>query len=88
MQGRYAIGEIFEGRHEDVAFPIRLASPCMRFERVLRSARSSDYFRKNSHRYRWWHLKNRLGKDREAGNEDAEKRILEIIDREKQRLYW
>ena len=47
-----------------------------------------NYFRKHGHRYRRRHLKDRLGKARKAGNEEAEKRILEIIDREKQRSYW
>ena len=45
-------------------------------------------FWKHGHRYRRRHLKDRLGKARVAGNEEAEKRIIEIIDREKQRSYW
>ena len=47
-----------------------------------------NYLRKHGQKYRRRHLKERLGKAREAGNEETEKRILEIIDREKQRSYW
>ena len=47
-----------------------------------------NYFRKHGNKYRRRHLKDRLRKARDAENEEAEKRILEIIDREKQRSYW
>ena len=47
-----------------------------------------NYFRKHGQAYRRRHLKDCLSKAREAGQEATEKRILEIIDREKQRSYW
>ncbi len=42
-----------------------------------------NYYQKHDHKYCRSHLKNHLVKAREAGNEEAEKRILEIIDWEK-----
>ena len=47
-----------------------------------------NYFRKHGHRYRRRHLHTRLHKAKRAGNEELEKRILEIIEHEKQHSYW
>ena len=47
-----------------------------------------NYFRKHGHGYHRRHLKNRLGVARREGNEEAEVRILTIIQREKDRAYW
>ena len=47
-----------------------------------------NYFRKHGHGYRRRHLKNRLKLAREEHNEEAEVRILAIIQREKDRAYW
>ncbi|MEJ2137350.1 MAG: hypothetical protein P8X86_19155, partial [Desulfofustis sp.] len=47
-----------------------------------------NYFRKHGHRYRRRHLRNRLDVARSKRDEEAEKRILAILEREKQRSYW
>ena len=47
-----------------------------------------NYFRKHGHRFRRKHLRSRLDKARRARNAEAEQRILEILEREKQRSYW
>ena len=46
------------------------------------------YFKKHGHPYRRRHLRSRLDKAKSEREKEAEKRILDIIDREKQRLYW
>ena len=43
---------------------------------------------KNWRRYRKQHLNNCLNRDRENNNEDSEKNILAIIQREKDRSFW
>ena len=50
--------------------------------------RKCNYFRKHGHRYRRRHLCDRLKKAKTRGDEEAERRILEIIAREEQRSYW
>ena len=47
-----------------------------------------NYFKKHGHRYRRKHLHTRLENARRRRNEEAEKRIIEIIAREKQRAHW
>ena len=47
-----------------------------------------DYFRKHGKYYRRRHLYNRLQAAQERKDEEAEKRILEIIKREKDRAFW
>ena len=42
-----------------------------------------NYFKKHGHRYRRKHLRKRLDKARESRNEEAEQRILEILERER-----
>ena len=47
-----------------------------------------DYFRKNGKHYRRKHLHTRLEEARKREDEEAEKRILEIITRERDRAFW
>ena len=47
-----------------------------------------NYYRKHGQRFWSKHLKNRLEKAQERGDEVAEKRILAIILGEKQRRHW
>ena len=47
-----------------------------------------NYYRKHGQRFRSNHLKNRLDKAQERGDEVAEKQILAIILGEKQRRHW
>ena len=56
--------------------------------RLKECKRKCTYFRKHGNRYRRRHLADRLQKARTAKDDSAEKRILEIIAREKQRSYW
>ena len=46
------------------------------------------YFKKHGHRHRRRHLKSRLEQTRQREDEEAEARILCIIQREKDRSYW
>ena len=56
--------------------------------RLKECKRKCNYFRKHGHRHRRRHLTDRLQKAKARGDEEAEKKILEIISREKQRSYW
>ena len=56
--------------------------------RLKECKKKCNYFRKHGHRYRRRHLCDRLKKAKSRGDEEAERRILEIIAREKQRSYW
>ena len=56
--------------------------------RLKECKRKCNYFRKHGHRHRRRHLTDRLQKAKARGDEEAEKRILEIISQEKQRSYW
>ena len=47
-----------------------------------------NYFKKHGHRYRRRHLKDRLEAARKGHNLETEQRILQIMEREKQRSYW
>ena len=57
-------------------------------ERLKLAKGKCKYFRKHGHRYRRQHLKNRLTLAQQRQDEEAEKRILTIIQREKDRAYW
>ena len=46
------------------------------------------YFRKHVHRYRQKHLNNRLLRSQQRKDEESEKKILAIIQREKDRSEW
>lgn len=50
--------------------------------------RKCNYFRKHGKQYRRKHLRNRLAIVQSCNNEEAEKRILYIIQREKERARW
>ena len=55
----------------------------------LREAKDKyKYFQRHGRRYRWKHLQDRLKKARTRKDEEAEVRILTIIQREKDRAYW
>ena len=56
--------------------------------RLKECKKKCNYFRKHGHRYRRRHLSDRLKKAKSQADEEAERRILEIIGREKQRSYW
>lgn len=56
--------------------------------RLKIAKKKCNYFRKHGHRYRRRHLKTRLDAAKSKGDEEAEKRILAILEREKQRSYW
>ena len=47
-----------------------------------------NYFRKHGQKYRNRHLKVRLKTSQDKGDEQAEKRILAIIQGEKERAHW
>ena len=47
-----------------------------------------NYFRKRGQKYRTRHLKDRLKIAKNKGEEQLEKRILAIIQGEKDRAYW
>ena len=47
-----------------------------------------EYFAKHGHRSRRKHLNNRLKAARQRKDEDAEARILAILEREKSKAYW
>ena len=55
--------------------------------RLKECKQKCNYFRKHGHRYRRRHLSDQLQKAKAWGDEETEKRVLEIIAREKQRFY-
>ena len=47
-----------------------------------------NHFRRHGKRYRRKHLEERLDAAKESEDEESERRILEIIRREKERSFW
>ena len=70
-----------------IANPLGLSLREIR-DRLAECKRKCNYFRKHGKRYRRKHLQNRLEIARSRNNEEAEKRILMIIQREKERARW
>ena len=56
--------------------------------RLKECKKKCNYFRKHGHRHRRRHLSDHLKNAKSRCDEEAERRILEIIGREKQRSYW
>ena len=67
--------------------PMRLSLKEIRL-RLRVSREKCKYFRKHGQRYRRQHLNKCLDKAREAADDEAEKKILAIIQREKDRSFW
>ena len=57
-------------------------------KRLQISRQKCDYYKKHGHRYRRQHLNRRLEAAKVRCDEDAETKILAIIQREKDRSYW
>ena len=57
-------------------------------ERIRICEEKCDYYLKHGHSYRRKHLQRRLSAARAKNNREAEKRILEIIQRERERAMW
>jgi hypothetical protein len=57
-------------------------------ERLKVCEEKCDYFCKHGHAYRRRHLQNRLSVARAKKNKEAEQKILEIIQRERERAFW
>jgi uncharacterized protein (UPF0332 family) len=67
-----------------ISYPLQLPEEEIR-RRLKVCLAKCDYFRENGQRFRSKHLKNRLSLAQEKGDEVAEKRILDIITKEKER---
>ena len=70
-----------------ISSPLRLSLEEVR-ARLKVCKEKCNYYKKHGHRHRRKHLRDRLSKARASQDEEAEKRILAIISREKQRAYW
>ena len=57
-------------------------------ERLEICKEKCKYFRRHGHHYRRKHLHNCLKAAKDRGDEEAENKILAILQREKDRLYW
>ena len=62
--------------------------PIVLFERIKYCVEKCDYFRKHGKAYRRKHLNNRLQMAKDKEDDEAEKQILAIITREKEKCKW
>ena len=62
--------------------------PLVLYERISYCVEQCDYFRKNGKAYRRKHLNNCLQTARDKEDDEAEKQILAIITREKEKSKW
>ncbi|KAL7524606.1 hypothetical protein ACHAWF_001017, partial [Thalassiosira exigua] len=70
-----------------ISSPLRLSLEEVR-ARLKVCKEKCNYYKKHGHRYRHKHMQDRLSNARASQDKEADKHILVIISREKQRAYW